>query len=216
MLDWDMPRSKFYEAGVSHGVLFVMGDDGVYLPGVAWPGLISVAKRGENGEEKEFYADGVKYASFRIYEKLSARLEAYIYPDQFSACEGYAGPEDGVLFSQQERTPFAMSWRSEIFDEYGSGDYKLHIIYGATAKPTEEEYQTLGGDVEAMTFSWDISTTPVPVPNYNEMGFRPTSSVVIDSRKCEKTALKIIEDMLYGADGESKLPLPEDIAEILG
>ena len=214
-LVWDKSGSHFFETGVDHGVLFVADDvKGGYAPGVVWNGLSSVTESPSGAEESAVYADNIKYLSLRSAEQFEGTIEAYTYPDEFGVCDGSVELAKGVKIGQQKRRKFALCYRTklgnDLDDELG---YKIHIIYGATAAPSERQYQTVNDSPEAMTFSWSITTTPVEVS-----GFKPTAHIEIDSTKVEPDKLKALEDKLYGtdgADGVSTLLLPDEIATLV-
>ena len=212
-LVWDETGKRKYETGVSHGVLYVQTSTGAYGKGVAWNGLTAVTESPSGAEATPLYADNIKYLELRSTEEFGATIEAYTYPDEFEKCDGSATIGTGVTIGQQTRHPFGLSYRTILGNDTENNDhgYKIHLIYGATASPSEKGYQTVNDSPEAITFSWEISTTPIDVP-----GFKPTSSLVIDSTKVEAEKLQRIENLLYGdTTGESKLPTPEEIMTIL-
>ena len=211
-LIWNEEGKKFYETGVSNGVLYVL-TAGKYSPGVAWNGLIGVTESPSGAEPTPIYADNTKYLNLMSAEEFGATIEAYTYPDEFGVCDGTASLAEGVTIGQQGRKTFGLCYKTIIGNDVEGQDlgYKLHLIYGALAAPSEKGYQTINESPEAITFSWEISTTPVDVP-----GKKPTACITIDSTKLEAGKLKKIEDMLYGtAEAEPKLPLPEEIITIL-
>lgn len=207
-LVFDKTGERFYETGTSHGVLYPQSPDGTYPKGVVWNGLISVTESPGGAESNDMYADDIKYASIRSAETFGATIEAYTYPDEFAACDGSAEIAPGVMAGQQSRNPFGFCYRSVIGNDTESDNgYKLHLIYNATASPSEKGYQTINDSPEAITFSWEIETTPVSIE-----GFKPTASITIDSTKVDETKLKELEAMLYGSEGtEAKLPPPDEI-----
>lgn len=212
-LVWDETGKRTYETGVSHGVLYVQTSTGTYGKGVAWNGLTAVTESPSGAEATPLYADNIKYLELRSTEEFGATIEAYTYPDEFEKCDGSATIGTGVTIGQQTRHPFGLSYRTILGNDTENNDhgYKIHLIYGATASPSEKGYQTVNDSPEAITFSWEISTTPIDVP-----GFKPTSSLVIDSTKVEEGKLQQIEKLLYGdTTGEPKLPTPEEIMTIL-
>ena len=212
-LVWDETGKRTYETGVSHGVLYVQTSTGTYGKGVAWNGLTAVTESPSGAEATPLYADNIKYLELRSTEEFGATIEAYTYPDEFEKCDGSATIGTGVTIGQQTRHPFGLSYRTILGNDTENNDhgYKIHLIYGATASPSEKGYQTVNDSPEAITFSWEISTTPIDVP-----GFKPTSSLVIDSTKVEPTKLAEIEKLLYGDTAkEPKLPTPEEIMAIL-
>lgn len=216
-LVWDEAGKHIYETGVSKGVLYVMSNTpGTYEKGVAWNGLSSVSESPTGAEVSAIYADNVKYLNLMSREEFEGSIEAYTYPDEFMACDGSASPEDakGFVVGQQDRKTFAFCYQTKIGNDLNpEAGYKIHIIYGALASPSERSYETVNDSPEAMTFSWDITTTPVAVT-----GFKPTAHVELDSTKIEKTKLEKIEAKLYGTDepsGEPTLLMPDEIINML-
>lgn len=214
-LTWDNAGERFYETGVDHGVLYIPDPStGEYNKGVAWNGLTSVSETPSGAEPNPQYADNIKYLNLVSVEEFGGTIEAFTYPDEFGVCDGSASPVKGLYVGQQRRSTFGLSYRTRIGNDL-VGDtlgYKLHLVYGALASPTEKQYQTVNDSPEAMTLSWEFTTTPVPAPN-----MRPTSSLTIDSRTIDSTKLKALEDILYGASAtEPKLPLPEEVFTTLG
>lgn len=216
-LVWDKAGNHIYETGVSKGVLYVMSDTpGTYEKGVAWNGLSSVSESPTGAEVSAIYADNIKYLNLMSREEFEGSIEAYTYPDEFMACDGSASPEDanGFVIGQQDRKTFAFCYQTKVGNDINpEAGYKIHIIYGALASPSERSYETVNDSPEAMTFSWDITTTPVAVT-----GFKPTAHVELDSTKIEKTKLEKIEAKLYGTDepsGEPTLLMPDDIINML-
>lgn len=209
---WDQVGEHVYETGVKQGVLYVQDATGAYPAGVPWNGLTAVTESPSGAEATPLYADDIKYLNLVSAEEFGATIEAYTYPDEFAECDGSANLADGVAIGQQNRKTFGMSYvttmgNDTLSNAYG---YKLHIIYGALAAPSEKAYATINDSPEAITFSWEVKTTPVPVT-----GHKPTASLVIDSTKADATKLKALEDILYGNDTtEAKLPLPDEIAAI--
>lgn len=213
MLTWDDTGKRFFETGLDRGVLYVM-ENGVYGNGVAWNGLTSVSESPEGAELTELWADGIKYANMRSAEDLKATVEAYTYPEEFEACDGTASLAEGVTIGQQKRATFALCYRTLVGNDMEGTDkgYKIHIIYGATASPSEKQYQTVNDSPDAITFSWEMSTTPVNVTG----AAKPTALVVIDSTKLEATKLAKIEAKLYGdAENEPTLLMPDEIKTLL-
>lgn len=214
---WDATGSRYYETGVSHGVLYPQNTDGTYANGVAWNGLTGVTESPDGAEPNDLYADNIKYASIRSAETFGATIEAYTYPDEFAECDGSAALATGVYVGQQSRKPFAFSYRTEVGNDTATESddgYKLHIIYNATASPSEKSYETINDSPDAITLSWEISTTPVPVT-----GYKPTAQIVIDSTKLTtqgKTYLRALEDKLYGtANSQPTLMLPDQVKQIM-
>ena len=214
-LVWDKTGDRLYETGVKNGVLYIP-TAGVYSKGVAWNGLTAVTESPSGAEATALYADDTKYLSLMSAEEFGATIEAYTYPDEFAACDGSAELADGVMIGQQKRGTFGLCYKTTIGNDTEGNDhgYKLHIIYGAQAKPSERAYASINDSPEAITFSWEITTTPV-----NVTGAKPTASLVIDSTKADPSKLAALEDILYGKDGEPgnepRLPLPDDIKSLM-
>lgn len=220
-LKWDETGKRFYETGVRNGVLYVMDDTGAYPAGVPWNGLTSVTESPSGAEPTPLYADDAKYLTLMSAEEFGASIEAYTYPDEFAACDGSASIGTGVTIGQQSRKTFGLCYRTTVGNdiEGEAFGYKLHIIYGALASPSEKAYQTINDSPEAITFSWEVSTTPVAVT-----GFKPTASLVIDSTKVAEAKMAALEEILYGKDATTepvapavaaRLPLPDEIMTIL-
>lgn len=213
VLEWDKTGERLFEAGVDHGVLYVQKADGTYDHGVVWNGLTSVSESPEGAEPNDIYADNIKYATLRSAETFGATIEAYTYPDEFAECDGSYAVSDGVYLGQQSRKPFGFSYRTKIGSDTNSeidAGYKLHLIYSATASPSEKSYESINDSPDAITFSWEITTTPVAVT-----GHKPTSTITIDSTKADATKLKALEDMLYGTlSEEATLPTPDEVIEL--
>ena len=212
-LVWDQTGTREYETGVKNGVLYVQGEGGTYPKGVAWNGLISVTESPSGAEEQALYADDIKYAAPRSREEFGATIEAYTYPEAFEKCDGSAKLAPGVTIGQQTRTPFGLAYKTTIGNDTENNNYgyKLHLIYGATAAPSEKAYQTINDSPEAITFSWELTTTPVSVK-----GYEPTAILTIDSTKTDPTKLATLEGILYGSEEtEARLPLPDEIATIM-
>lgn len=211
-IQWDLTGQKTYETGVDHGVLYVQ-EAGAYPKGVAWNGLTAVTESPSGAEPTPLYADNIKYLNLMSAEEFAATIEAYTYPDEFAACDGSAELVAGVSIGQQKRKTFGMCYRTRLGNDT-EGDahgYKLHIIYGALAAPSEKGYATVNDSPEAITFSWEVSTTPVAVKDHE-----PTASIVIDSTKVDAEKLALLEAELYGSeDKEPRLPLPDEIAELM-
>lgn len=212
---WDAPGSRYFENGVSKGVLYPMTETGDYGVGVAWNGLTTVTESPSGAEANDIYADNIKYATLRSAETFGGTIEAYTYPDEFSVCDGSISPAKGVNFGQQKRRGFGLSYVTNVGNDTATESddgYKLHLIYGATAAPSERSYTTTNDSPDAMSMSWEISTVPVSITNDD---LRPVSTITIDTTKLDevgKTALKSLETMLYGsATKDPKLPLPGDV-----
>ena len=211
VLKWDQTGEKLYETGVQKGVLYPM-DGAIYGKGVAWNGLTAVNETPSGAESTKLYADDIKYLDIRSAEEFGATIEAYSSPDEFDACDGTAELADGVNIGQQNRKGFGFCYRSTIGNdtEYNNYGYKIHIIYGLTAAPSERSYSSVNDSPETATLSWEVSSTPVSVA-----GFKPTSIVTINSKKINPQALKEIEDALYGTEeAEPKILLPDEIKAI--
>ncbi len=211
-LTWDDTGKRFYEMGNKYGVLFPTKDDGTYDNGVAWNGLTSVTLSPDGAEPNELWADNMKYAVLRSAETLGLTIEAYTYPDEFNICNGAVEAAKGVYVRQQKRRPFGFCFRTEVGSDAKQDEgYKLHLIYGCTASPSDEDYETVNDSPDAMTFSWDVDTIPVVFE-----GHEPTSEIVIDSRVADPTKLKALEDKLYGtAETEPTLPLPNEVITMM-
>ena len=214
-IEWDKTGERLYETGVKNGVRYVQ-EGGIYGKGVAWNGLTAVTESPSGAEATPLYADDIKYLNLISTEEFGATIEAYTYPDEFAACDGSASLVDGVMIGQQARKTFGLCYKTTIGNDTNGNDYgyKLHIIYGALAAPSEKAYATINDSPEAITFSWEVTTTPV-----NVTGAKPTASITIDSTKADPTKLAALEDILYGKDGEPgnepRLPLPDEIKTLM-
>ena len=212
-LVWDATGERKYETGVRNGVLYVMGEGGTYPKGVAWNGLTAVTESPSGAEATALYADDTKYLNLISAEEFGATIEAYTYPDEFAECDGSATLVKGVTIGQQPRKPFGMSYSTVLGNDVDNENhgYKLHLIYGALASPSEKAYNTINDSPEAITLSWEVKTTPV-----NVTGHKPTASLTIDSTKVDKAKLAKIEEILYGTEEiEARLPLPDEIIQIM-
>lgn len=216
-LIWDATGERYFEMGVSKGVLFVMGAEGTYGDGVAWNGLSTVTESPEGAEPNDIWADNIKYATLRSTETFSGTIEAYTYPDEFNACNGEATLVEGATIGQQSRATFGLCYRTEIGSDTasdGTAGYKLHFLYGLTASPSEKAYASINDSPEAIAFSWEVSSTPVTVTSIANA--KPTSTVVVDSRTADSTKLGELEKMVYGDTATtSKLPTPDEIYTLL-
>lgn len=212
-LVWDKTGERLYETGVKNGVLYVQDETGAYPKGVAWNGLTAVTESPSGAEATALWADDMKYLNILSTEEFGATIEAYTYPDEFAECDGSAVLAKGVKIGQQKRKVFGMAYKTTLGNDIDANDYgyKLHIIYGALAAPTERGYATINDSPEAITFSWEISTTPV-----NVTGFKPTSYIEINSKTADPTKLAALEAKLFGSENEeATLPLPDEIAELM-
>lgn len=210
---WDAVGEHIFETGVRNGVLYLKDAQGAYNTGVAWNGLTSVSESPEGAEATDLYADDVKYLTMMSAENFKATIEAYTYPPEFEECDGSASIATGVVIGQQTRKPFGLCYRTSIGNDTDGNEhgYKLHIVYGCQASPSEKQYSTINDSPEAITFSWEVNTTPV-----NVTGKKPTATLIIDSTKADKAKLTALEDILYGAEStEPRLPLPDEIATLM-
>lgn len=211
-LIWDKTGERLYETGVKQGVLYKQNSSGEYPLGVAWNGLTAVTESPSGAEASPIYADDIKYLNLISAEEFGATIEAYTYPDEFAECDGSGDLSTGVRIGQQKRKAFGLAYKTTLGNDIDGNDYgyKLHIIYGAMAAPSEKAFATINDSPEAITFSWEVTTTPVSVT-----GFKPTASLVIDSTKVSAVALAALEDILFGTAGaDPYLPLPDAIAAI--
>lgn len=219
---WDKAGEHLYETGVKQGVLYPQSTGGTYPKGVAWNGLTTVTESPSGAEATALYADDIKYLNLLSTEEFGATVEAYTYPDEFAECDGSVEIATGVSIGQQKRKAFGMCYKTTLGNDVDGNEhgYKLHIIYGATAAPSEKAYSTINDSPDAITFSWELTTTPVAVKNA-----KPTASLVIDSTKVDKAKLTSLEEILYGKDGtgeggqtgavEPRLPLPDEVAQLM-
>lgn len=213
-LTWDGSGERLYETGVNHGVLYVLDPiTGVYGDGVAWNGLISVAEKPSGAEPTPLYADNIKYLTLISAEEFGATIEAYTYPDEFAECDGSYESSDGLFIGQQTRKKFGLVYKTLMGNDVAGNSlgYKLHIIYGALAAPSEKSYSTINDSPEAITFSWEITTSPVEIT-----GFLPAAMLIVDSTKADPTKLAALEDTLFGTYlSDPTLPLPDAIITAL-
>ena len=213
VLTWDDTGTREFETGVSQGVLYVKGSSG-YETGVAWNGLISVTESPSGAEANDLYADDIKYAVIRSAEDFGFTIEAYTYPDEFEQCDGAVSLMTGLTIAQQERKPFGFVYKSKIGDDEHPGidkAYKLHIIYNATANPSDRQYQTINDSPDAITMSWECTTVPVPLE-----GYKPTAHVIVDTRYFDEDALETLEETLFGTvSSDPTLPELEDLLTLL-
>lgn len=222
LLNWDQTGEKIYETGTDRGTLYPMSGN-TYGDGVAWNGLTAVTESPSGAEPTDLYADNIKYVSIRSAEEFGGTIEAYTYPDEFGQCDGSAELATGVSIGQQARKAFGLSYRTKIGNDTDGNDhgYKIHLVYGATVSPSEKGYATINDSPDAITFSWEFTTTPVQVE-----GFKPTAILTIDSTKVDATKLATLEAILYGTSTPSetpggeptivkaRLPLPAEVATI--
>lgn len=215
-LEWDKSGEHLFETGVDRGVLYPQAADGTYPKGVAWNGLTSVSESPSGADANALWADNIKYLNLYSAEEFGATIEAYTYPDEFAELDGSAEVAPGAMIGQQNRKAFGLCYRTVLGNDIQGNDYgyKIHIIYGAQASPSEKSYETINDSPDAITFSWELNTTPVPVT-----GHKPTASIVIDSTKCDATKLTALEEILYGTSGQSgtdaRLPLPAEVISTL-
>lgn len=220
-LVWDKTGERYYETGVKQGVLYPLQTDGTYSKGVAWNGLTAVTESPSGAEATPLYADDIKYLNLLSNEEFGCTIEAYTYPDEFAECDGSASLATGVSIGQQKRKTFGLCYRTVLGNDTDNNDhgYKLHLIYGCLAAPSEKAYATINDSPEAITFSWEVTTTPVTVE-----GFKPTACITIDSTKTTAEKLAALEEVLYGKNGtgeqntgatEPRLPLPDEVKTLM-
>jgi hypothetical protein len=212
-LTWDETGDRLYETGVDHGVLYIPDDTGVYAQGFPWNGLTTVTESPAGAEANAQYADNIKYLNLLSAETFGGTIEAFTYPDEFGQCDGTASPVDGLVVGQQGRKVFGLCYRTRLGNDLEGVDhgYKLHMIYGAQAAPSEKAYATINDSPAAISFSWAISTTPVPMTDH-----KPTSLLVVDSTVVDSAGLAALEAVLYGDTAAAKLPLPDEVVSLLG
>ena len=212
-LKWDNPGERYYETGVKNCVLYVQDAEGNYPKGVAWNGITAITESPSGAESEPLYADDTKYLNLISNEEFGATIEAYTYPDEFAECDGTAELAEGIKLGQQPRKQFGLCYLTTLGNDLKKNDYgyKLHLVYGCTAAPSEKGYATINDSPEAITFSWEVSTTPVEVP-----GFKPTAHIEIDSTKVNPEDLAKIKAKLWGsATEEATLPLPNEIKTLI-
>lgn len=224
-IKWDETGKKFYETGVREGILYPMSSTGTYPKGVAWNGLTTVTESPSGAEATPLYADDIKYLNLISAEEFGGTIEAYTYPDEFGACDGSAELAGGVKVGQQKRQSFGLCYKTVLGNDVDNNDYgyKLHLIYGALASPSEKSYATINDSPEAITFSWEFTTTPVAIAKIGDKTFKPTSCITIDSTKADEDKLNELLEILQGKDAEGetagvdpRLPLPDEVATIMG
>jgi hypothetical protein len=213
-LTWDQVGERLYETGVDHGVLYTPDEAGVYATGVAWNGLTTVTESPSGAESNPQYADNIKYLNLLSAEEFGATIEAFTYPEEFAVMDGTAAPEPGVTVGQQGRKVFGLCYRTRVGNDLEGVDhgYRLHLVYGAQASPSEKAYGTINDSPEAINFSWEITTTPVPVVGYPDL--KPTALIVVDSTVVDAAKLAELEDLLYGGAATAKLPQPGEVIAI--
>lgn len=212
VLTWDDIGERYYETGVRNGVLYLLDAQGAYSTGVAWNGLTAINESHDGGEPNALYADDMKYLNLMSAEDFKATIEAYTYPDEFAECDGSASLAAGVTIGQQKRKAFGLSYQTRIGNDVDQTDlgYKIHLVYGCMAAPTDKNYASINESPEAITFSWEVSTTPVDIP-----GHKPSATIVIDSTKADPDKLATLKGMLYGtANASAKLPTPQEIIDL--
>ena len=216
-IKWDEVGERLYETGVRNGVLYPRNSSGVYPLGVPWNGLISVTESPSGAEPSPIYADDIKYLTLMSAEEFGATIEAYTYPEEFAECDGSGELAPGAYVGQQTRKSFGLCYRTVLGNDIDGNEYgyKLHLIYGALASPSEKAYNSINDSPEANTFSWEVSTTPVEVT-----GFKPTATLTVDSTKVDPAKMADLEEILYGSDSpspgsEARLPLPDEVMALL-
>lgn len=229
-IKWDQTGEKLYETGVRNGVLYTQNADGTYATGVAWNGLTSVSESPEGADPNDLWADDIKYLTLRSAENLNATIEAYTYPDEWMECDGSKSIVPGVIVGQQTRKPFGFIFTTTVGNDTEMSDhgYKIHIIYNATASPSERGYETVNDSPEAITFSWEIATTPIDIPTTGGVVFKKSAEIIIDSTKFNTSALEAkltaFENYIYGVDADASqsieasdptFPTPAKVIELL-
>lgn len=212
-LVWDKTGERYYETGVKNCALYIQNADGSYPKGIAWNGITGITESPSGAEASPIYADDIKYLNLISAEEFGATVEAYTYPDEFAECDGSAEIAPGVSIGQQVRKTFGLAYKTTLGNDVAGNEfgYKLHLIYGCKAAPSEKAYATINDSPEAIAFSWELSTTPVSVE-----GFKPTANITIDSTKVEAAKLKALEDVLFGTDAIApRLPLPDEVVSII-
>lgn len=220
-ITWDNAGERYYETGVKNGVLYPIQTGGVYSLGVAWNGLTAITESPSGAESTPLYADDIKYLNLLSNEEFGCTIEAYTYPDEFAECDGSVALTAGVMIGQQKRKTFGLCYKTTLGNDADGNDYgyKLHLIYGCLAAPSEKAYATINDSPEAITFSWEVTTTPV-----NVTGYKPTSQITIDSTKVNAAKLASLEQILYGKDPTTeggtdgtnpRLPLPDEVATLM-
>lgn len=215
-LTWDLSGQRFYENGVDHAVLYPQDSAGAYPKGIAWNGITGITESPDGAEATDLYADNLKYATMRSAETFGGTITAYTYPDEFGICDGTASPDDlaGLYLGQQARNAFGLSYRTQVGNDTATSaddGYKLHLVYGATASPSEKSFESINDSPDAIEFSWEFTTTPVTCT-----GYKSVSTITLDSLKLGATKMAAIEKVLYGSDtADARLPLPDEVISIL-
>jgi hypothetical protein len=216
-LAWDQIGERRYETGVDRGVLYIPDGAGVYSSGFSWSGLVSVTESPSGAEANPQYADNIKYLNLMSAEEFGATIEAFTYPDEFAQCDGTATPVAGLSIGQQSRRSFGLAYRTKVGNDLNpDAGYKIHLVYGALAAPSEKAYTTVNDSPEPITFSWEVTTTPIEVGTVGGIPYKPTASLVVDSTKVSAQTLSDLEDILYGTSGaDPRLPMPAEIIEMM-
>lgn len=217
-LSWDQVGDRLYETGVDRGVLFIPDGSGVYSNGYAWNGLVTVTETPSGADANPQYADNIKYLNLLSLETFGGTIEAFTYPDEFQQCDGTATPQPGIAVGQQTRKTFGLCYRTRLGNDLEGPDhaYKLHLVYGALASPSQRQYGTINDSPAAITFSWDFQTSPVEVGTINSVAYKPTASIIVDSSKVDASALAALEELLYGTAGtDPSMPTPADAITML-
>lgn len=223
-LKWDQAGDKYYETGIDHGILYPQ-KNGTYPEGFAWNGIISVSENPSGAEDNPLYADNIKYLNLKSNEEFGATLECYTYPDEWKQCNGEAELAEGVIVSGQRRNTFGLCYRTKIGNDTDGQDhgFKLHMVWGCSSAPSERSYETVNDSPDAITFSFELTSTPVPLSGKDANGkpYKPVSIITIDSRTVDKTKLQQLEDILYGTDAadggtesSARLPMPDEVKAI--
>lgn len=217
-LTWDQTGERTYETGIDRGVLYIPNALGAYVNGYAWNGLVSVTESPSGAEANPQYADNIKYLNLKSVEEFGATIEAFTYPDEFGQCDGTATPIPGFNIGQQNRKSFGLAYRTKVGNDLeADAGYKLHLVYGADAAPSEKPYATVNDSPEAITFSWEITTTAVEVGEINGVQYKPTASLVLDSTKLPEEGMALVEEALYGTAGtDPRLPTPAEVFAMFG
>lgn len=210
--EWDKTGERLFETGTSKGALYRIDENLAYTNGTVWNGLTGVTESPSGADTTDLYADDIKYASLQAAETFGGTIEAYMYPDEFAACDGSKEIAPGVTIGQQDRETFGFTYATQIKDDTGRSGEKIHLVYGAKASPSERSYTTVNDSPEAITFSWEFTTTPV-----NVSGAKPTALLTVNSLKVGADKLQALKDVLYGTDtNEPRLPLPDEVVSIIG